>query len=351
MLYHSDSVVSSYSATQLFLLKAFLLLSALLLITALPAQTVDYKLPDSTKSKNISVKPHLISKLPKVINETSGLVFFNNMLFTINDSDNPAAIYQVDTTTGATVRTVIVGNAVNHDWEAITHDDSNVYIGDFGNNYGSRTDLQILKITKSDILNSENDTVEAGFIRFSYPDQTTFERELNNNNFDCEAFFYYHDSLHLFSKNWSDLKTKQYVVSSDTGTYMAKLAGQHPADGLITDASVNAQGNAVLLGYKNIRGHKWECFSWLFRVSDSGNCFNGNTTRIELGSAWHLGQTEGIFLKDDNTAWLSSESIVAGKLFRPAKLFNISFNSFYLIQHNVLTGNNKINPTNSHSGE
>ena len=351
MLFRSDNVVSSYPAPQLFFLKAFLLIVALLLVTALPAQTVDYDMADSAKSKNISLKPHLISKLPKVINETSGLVFFNGMLFTINDSDNPAAIYQVDTTTGETVRTVIIGNAVNHDWEAITHDDSNVYIGDFGNNYGNRTDLQILKITKADILDSENDTVEAGFIRFSYPDQTSFERRLNNNNFDCEAFFYYHDSLHLFSKNWSDFESKHYVISSDTGTYQAELAGQFYVDGLITDASVNAQGNIVLLGYKNIRGRKWECFCWLYQVADSGICFNSNTTRIELGSAWHLGQTEGIFLKDDNTAWLSSESIMAGKLFRPAKLYNASFNSSYLSLSNVVNRNIHANPGNSHSGE
>lgn len=351
MLYHSDRLLSLNSVLESSFKKAFLLLSALLLITALQAQTIDYELPDSTNSKNISVKPNLISKLPKVINETSGLVFFNGKLFTINDSDNPAAIYQVDTTTGETVRTIIVGNTVNHDWEAITHDDSNVYIGDFGNNYGNRTDLQILKIAKADILNSENDTVEAGFIRFSYPDQVSFERKLNNNNLDCEAFFYYQDSLHLFSKNWSDLKTKQFVVPSDTGTYMAKLAGQYNADGLITDASVNTQGNIVLLGYKNIRGRKWECFCLLLQVGDSGICFNSNTTRIELGSAWHLGQTEGIFLNDDNTAWLSSESIMAGKLFRPAKLYNVIFNSSYLSLPNVVNRNIHENPGNSHSGE
>lgn len=319
MLYRSDSAVSSYSAPQVFFLKVLLLLSAFVLITALPAQTVDSDMADSAKAKKNSVKPHLVSKLPKVINETSGLVFFNGMLFTINDSDNPAAIYQVDTTTGETVRTIIVGNAENNDWEAIMHDDSNVFIGDFGNNFGNRTDLQILKISKADILNSENDTVETGFIRFSYPDQTSFERKLNNNNFDCEAFFSYQDSLHLFSKNWVDFQSKHYVVPSDTGTYQAAFAGQFDADGLITDASVNAQGNIVLLGYKNIKGRKWECFCWLMQVNDSGIGFNGATTRIELGSAWHLGQTEGIFLKVDNTAWLSSESIVAGKLFRPAK--------------------------------
>jgi len=332
-------------------MKALLFLSAMLLITALPAQTVDPEISDPAKANNNSVKPHLISKLPKVLNETSGLVFFNGMLFTINDSGNPAAIYQVDTATGEAVRTVIVGNAQNNDWEAITHDDSNVYIGDFGNNYGNRTDLQILKIPKAYILNPRNDTVQAGFIRFSYPDQTSFERKLNNNNFDCEAFFYYRDSLHLFSKNWVDLKTKQYVVPSDTGTYEAVFTSRYDAGGLITDASVNPQGNIVLLGYKNIKGNKWDCFCCLMQDNDSNICLSENTTRIELGSAWHLGQTEGIFLKADNSVWLSAESIVAGRLFRPAKLFSISFNGLYLNERNVVTGNLHTTPARSHSGE
>ena len=333
-------------ASLLSFLMKFVLPFALLLPFVAPAQT-----PGEEQSTVRNAKPKLIAKLPRAVNETSGLVFFNGMLWTINDSNNPAEIYQLDTVTGAILRTMVVSNAVNTDWEAITHDGSNLYIGDFGNNSGNRTDLQILKIQKTDILNSENDTVEAGFIHFSYQDQISLIQELNNNNFDCEAFFYYNDSLYLFTKNWSDLETKCYIVPSDTGTYTIAPAGRFDADGLITDASVNAQGNIILLGYKNVKRQKWECFCWLFRMDDSGICFNGSKIRIGLGSAWHLGQTEGIFLDADNTVWLSSESLLAGKLFRPAKLFNVSFNSSYLILQNVVTGNSKASPTDSYSGE
>jgi hypothetical protein len=37
-------------------------------------------------------------------------------------------------------------NAKNTDWEALTNDGNNFYIGDFGNNDGSRRDLTIYKV-------------------------------------------------------------------------------------------------------------------------------------------------------------------------------------------------------------
>ncbi len=345
-LYYINRMKSLPKSSLFSFLRIFIFLFALLVPSIVISQTLE-----SEKSAPKNAKPQLIAKLPPAINETSGLVFFNGTLWTINDSGNPAEIYQLDTVTGAILRTVTVRNAVNTDWEAITHDDSNMYIGDFGNNFGNRTDLKILKIPKADFLNTANDTVEAGYIHFSYQDQTSRERELNNNNFDCEAFFYYNDSLYLFTKNWLDLETKCYILPSDTGTYTIAPAGRFSAGGLITDASVNAKGNIILLGYKNIKGQKWECFCWLFRMSGAGICFDGNKKQIGLGSAWHLGQTEGIFLNADNTVWLSSESILAGKLFRPAKLFSVSFKSSYLSFQNKDTGYDKAGPANSRSGE
>ncbi len=284
--------------------------------------------PPSGNYKLIHYKPRLIAKLPARINETSGLVFINNTLWTINDGGNPAEIFQVDTLNGEVLRTVVLGNAVNTDWESITQDDSSIYIGDFGNNFGNRTDLRILKIVKADLLNSSVDTVMAGYIYFSYPDQVDFTPALNQNNFDCEAFFCHNDSLHLFSKNWTDLKTRHYMLPADTGTYKARLIEQFDADGFITDASINEEGNIVLLGYKNTGGRMWDCFCWLLPVNESDLYFDRPEIRIELGTAWHLGQTEGIFINNDNTAWLSSESILAGRLFRPAKLFRLDLKSF-----------------------
>ena len=290
------------------------------------AEGIDYN-PKS--SEPFSYKPRLVARLSREINETSGLISVNGQLWTINDSGNPAQLFQIDTITGKILRKITIANSVNTDWESITQDDSSIYIGDFGNNYGKRKDLHILKIAKMDIMEQGNDTVRAGYIYFSYPDQTDFTTALNKNNFDCEAFFCLNDTLHLFTKDWSDLKTRHYAVPAQTGSYQADFIEQFAADGLITDASVNDSGNIVLLGYKNTGGKFWDCFCWLLSGYSGSHFFDGKATRIELGSAWRLGQSEGIVLNADNTGWLSSESIRVGFLRRSAKLFRINLSTYF----------------------
>ncbi len=284
---------------------------------------------DSSIYKRSHYKPRFITDLPKTVQETSGLLFFNNQLWTVNDSGNQPEIYQIDTSSGSVVRKVVIRDSHNKDWESIAQDEANVYLGDFGNNAGNRTDLCILKIHKSEFLSQAADTLKAEYIYFSYPDQALFATAFNNNNFDCEAFFFRNDSLHLFSKNWLDLQTKHYVLPAKPGNYIARLAESFNADGMITDASINKQGNVVLLGYKNKRGKSYSCFAWLMSGYEEQLYFSGSKTRVQLGSALHLGQTEGIVLKEDNTGWISSESIQLGRLHRPAKLFKINFNSYF----------------------
>ncbi len=257
------------------------------------------------------------------------MVYIEGQLWTINDGGNPAGIYQIDTSSGRILRTVVVSNAVNTDWESITQDESNVYVGDFGNNSGNRTDLCILKIPKSAIFGSSNDTVQAGFIHFSYPDQVEFTRTFYHSDYDCEAFFYQNDSLHLFTKDWLDQQTKHYVVTVDTGIFKARLVEKFNAEGLITDASMNDKGNIVLLGYKNKGGRFYRCFAWLLSDYKEGLYFSGRKYRVDLGSAIHLGQSEGIVLRNDDSGWISSESIRAGWLNHPAKLFYFSFSDLY----------------------
>jgi hypothetical protein len=274
-------------------------------------------------------KPKFIIRLPKTVKETSGLVFFDGQLWTMNDGGNAPEIFQIDTTTGNILRKVVIGNTVNTDWESITQDDLNLYIGDFGNNHGNRKDLHILKIAKSDLNDPAKYTIQAGFIYFSYPDQADFTPALNANNFDCEAFFCHNGSLQLFSKDWSDMETRHYIIPTDTGSYKARYIEQFHADGLITDASINEDGNIVLLGYKYTGGRFWDCFCWLLTDSNDNQYFKIKKTRIELGSALHLGQSEGIVLKNDNTGWLSSESIRVGCINRPAKLFRMDLRTYF----------------------
>lgn len=279
--------------------------------------------------KPVQHKPAFAHNLPGEIKETSGLLFYAGALWTINDSGNLPVLYETDTATGKIVRSVVISNASNVDWESITQDDSSIYIGDFGNNPGNRTDLHILKISKSGLHNPGYDTIKAGYINFSYPDQLSLELAFNCNNFDCEAMFYEHDSLHLLSKNWSDQMTKHYVLPATCGNYQARLAEQFNANGLITDAAINKQGNIVLLGYKNTGGRFWNCFCWVLSEYSDGSYFNGRQTRIELGSVLHLGQSEGITLNDDNSAWLSSESIRVGWMVHPAKLFRLKLDTYF----------------------
>lgn len=80
-------------------------------------------------------------------------------------------------------------------------------MGDFGNNYGDRHNLRLLRVPLASLGPGAN-TVSAQAINFYYPDQTTFSRSLNNHNYDSEAVFFRNDSLHLFTKNWADHHTR-----------------------------------------------------------------------------------------------------------------------------------------------
>jgi hypothetical protein len=121
-----------------------------------------------TYNQTNCVPQELINPLNSEINENSGLIFFNNRFWTHNDSGGEACIFELDSSNGQIIRKIYVRNANNNDWEDIADDSLFVYVGDFGNNSGTRQDLHILKIQKADIL--AQDTVDAEFIRS--PDKT-----------------------------------------------------------------------------------------------------------------------------------------------------------------------------------
>ena len=83
------------------------------------------------------------TKLSKKIDETSGLEYFNEGLITHNDSGDDAKLY-LFSQTGELLEEFVVNDAVNNDWEDIAMDESYLYIGDSGNNYGNRKNLNIV---------------------------------------------------------------------------------------------------------------------------------------------------------------------------------------------------------------
>jgi hypothetical protein len=252
----------------------------------------------------------LVTKAPlaSAVPESSGLQFTSQGLWTFNDSGNGPVLFKVDSTSGTVLQQVTITNFPNVDWEDMAADAQSLYVGDFGNNDGNRRDLKVLKVLKSAIGASPTELVTAQAINFSYPDQTNFSPGTNNHNFDCEAFFYSNDSLHLFTKNWADLRTKYYTIPAQPGTYVAHFKGSFNVNGLITAADLNAASTgAGLLGYNSSTG---ATFLWLLSDFRNGQFLQGNKRRIELPNALLIGQAEGLTFVDQYRVFVSNERIV-----------------------------------------
>lgn len=244
-----------------------------------------------------------ICTLEPVLEETSGLIWLNGHLWTHNDSGNSNELFCIDTTSCNILRTVEISNAVNTDWEDICTDDKYVYIGDFGNNNGNRTDLCIYRISGDVVMNESVEQVEADSIRFFYPNQEQFEWENYSTNFDCEAMIAYDDSLYLFSKNWGNLKTYLYALPKTPGEHPATLLDSFNVDGLITGADIDTTDNRiVLLAYNQ---YMTNTFIVVLDAYQGNHFFSGNITTLKLGLSFH--QTEGIAI-DNNNILISNET-------------------------------------------
>ncbi|MBL7906774.1 MAG: T9SS type A sorting domain-containing protein [Bacteroidales bacterium] len=263
---------------------------------------------------NTSIHPEtVVNPLPESVNETSGLIYWNGGLWTHNDSGNEAVLYKLDTITGQILQTISITGAVNIDWEDIAQDDMHIYIGDFGNNEGNRTDLRIYKTAKADYPQIGDGSVPVSLIEFSYGDQTSFSRENRSNDYDCEALISFNDSLFIFTKNWVNQQTRLYGMPVQPGVYTLNPVATFNTDGLITGADMIADGSEIVLcGYKN-----YNPFIWLLYDFQGSNFFGGNKRRINFSGM--LGtQTEGASYTYGKNVYISCEKtmINAARLFR-----------------------------------
>ena len=273
---------------------------------------------------NTNLSLTLVSELDNDLDEVSGLAYIDNQVWTHNDSGSGDEVYVVDPIIGEVVQQVIIANADNVDWEDLAEDDQFLYVGDFGNNLGNRTDLRIYKVNKNDL---GNNFVNAGIINFSYSDQTDFTPSQNTNNYDCEAMIFHNGNLHLFSKNWEDNKTKHYILPSTPGTYIANLQETYNVNGLITAADINEEGYLVLLGYTQTGFN----FMWLVYDFAGDMFFSGNKRRIELGTSFSNAQPEGIVYTGVETGYICAEE------FGSLKARIMSFDLDGLITENAVS--------------
>lgn len=254
-----------------------------------------------------TINPRLIHSLPSALTESSGVTAQNaNSVWSHNDATNNNELYQFDTL-GNLLRTLVITNAVNTDWEEVCRDDNgDFYIGDFGNNLNDRTDLKILMVPNPSII--IGDSVAAQVINFSYPDQFAFPPHDSLKNFDMEAMFWFNDSLYLFSKNRTvpyNGYTKMYKLPALPGNYVAQLTDSfftgngNLINNSITSATISTSGDKMLL-ISNTKG-------WLFNGFTGNDFFSGNVFAFTFGGI--TSQKEGSTFINSNEVYFTDEKV------------------------------------------
>ena len=151
--------------------------------------------------------------LPKVLDETSGIISLNQGLsfWTINDGGNDPILYEINSKSEI-LRRVVLKNATNIDWEDLTTDYKQyVYIADCGNNINRSEKHAIYQILISDLISKDS--------IFGKRIEITFDpiKPIKKRHLDIEAMCWVDQKLYLFTKNWSSwIKNKSIVYCYDT---------------------------------------------------------------------------------------------------------------------------------------
>jgi len=239
------------------------------------------------KTQSLNLKKYKIAILSDSLQESSGLTNLNDRLFSFNDSGNTSEIFEINAGSSYIKKTFQTG-LKNMDWEAITNDGKNFYVGEFGNNLGTRKDLKVYQIPV------RNDSIIADSIKtisFFYPEQTDFTAKNINNNFDAEAMIFLDGNIHIFTKEWITNTVSHYVIDKNlTENQPAQKLESFETGFVVTDASV-FENKLYVVGYTK----KASVYMMIFEKDDSGNLFfDKPLKKFSLGRAFNIGQIEGI---------------------------------------------------------
>ena len=279
----------------LFLLSLFYTCSS-------PSNKVENK---TTKSAETIVEAYaepFIPELPKQLHEISGLLIYDQLFWGFNDSGGEAKLCAFNKK-GAIKRETEIDGVENIDWESITQDADNIYIGDFGNNNGYRKNLRILKLNKANFSKGAEHTIEAEKIGFEYDKQDTFGYAPISTPFDCEAMISFSNALYIFSKDWQRGTTVSYKIPKEAGKYRLTALDTFNVRGFITGADVSPDKKRLaLLGYAD-----YHTFIWLFTDFVNDDFFGGESLRIEIPNLDDA-QSEGISFWGNDSLLVSCEN-------------------------------------------
>lgn len=278
-----------------------------------------------TNSADGTLVLHPIARLgPGAGKEISGIVRSRrdpSVFWTLNDSGDDPKVYpiRVDGRVVLSVREpnnpgVLVGQAINVDWEGIALDASGrLILADFGNNTNARRDLAIyfLQEPEPDAARTSIDKK----VLFEYPDQVAWPSGRDRFNFDAEAIFTVGDEVFILTKHRSDTMTTLYRLDHREPHERRALTmlGRFDVRGRVTAADASDDGRTLaVLTYDRI---------WLFdRDTPDTPFFEARSSSRPY--VLHDGESdsESICFETDDTLLIADEA--RGELYR-VRLYEI----------------------------
>lgn len=130
------------------------------------------------------------TELDKPLKEISGIVADGKDLWAI--TDKPKALFWNIDTKGTILQEVTIKNVQASDVEAVTKDENFVYLGDIGDNDGSRDERKIIKVSKTAIGKNDKSEIAGEIITFHFSDDVLDDKK-KKNNYDSEALLSFGD--------------------------------------------------------------------------------------------------------------------------------------------------------------
>ena len=272
-----------------------------------------------------TISPEESHYLPDGHEDTSGIIYWNGKFWLINDS-GPRNMYGLTFDNVKDIERIRLGRVPKRDWEEITQDEAHIYIGDFGNNYGSSTSLRILRFTKESILAGDP---KAEIINFTYSDQHDLTSPgSNQTDFDCEAFLVRGDSIFLFTKQWTSQQTSVYLLPNEPGDHVAQLQQTYDVQGLVTGLVYREDMDLlVFTGYSSDMAP----FLYLFYDFEGVDFFGGNRRKVALnlpGNFMGRGhQVEAVTTRDGLTYYITNEHFSVSMLTFPQQIHRLDLSA------------------------
>ena len=250
----------------------------------------------------LSVKE--VNPLTSDLREVSGLTLDSEKrLWGLNDSGNPATLYQIDQK-GNLLDSVSIEGSTNKDWEALTIDpEGTFYIIDGGNNGHNRKDLKVYSWNMA--------SREVKTIPFSYENQTEFPPAEEKKFFDLEAAFWDQGSIYLIGKNRfgaAEAGANVYKLSiKDGSSAVSPISRLDLRKFVATDAALSPSGTLAILTYRlapfpNVPGLQ----SRLFLIDN----WKGEGTYTVTASK--KVPRKGLLRQYEAIEWISEEEVIIG---------------------------------------